>query len=63
MTLKTMYVVVNYNPTTKEMISVSDPARPHPMTRESAQKLCDDLNPTDTKFVRCRVGVLVVDEP
>ena len=60
MTLKTRNVLVNYNPTTKEMTGVHPFERE--LSREEVEKLCEELNPTDLKFVRCRVGVLVVDE-
>ncbi len=60
MNLKTRYVVVNYNPTTKEIQSVF--LSEDGLTAKQAKQCCEDMNPVDPKFVRCRVGVLVTEE-
>ncbi len=63
MALKVMYVIVNYNPTTKKMTSVNDPGLRHggqPMTYKEAVDLCASLNPD--KGIRHRVGTLTVEE-
>lgn len=60
MNLKTRYVVVSYNPTTKEIQSVF--LNEKDLTAEQAKQCCEDLNPVDARFVRCRVGVLVTEE-
>lgn len=58
MAMKTRYVVLNFNPTTKELIGIS----PQTTTEEEAREVCEALNPDDPKLKRCRVGVLVWDE-
>lgn len=65
MALTSYYVIVSYNLTTGEVLSVSKPFNgpgvSEPLTLEQIQKICDDLNPDDASKTRCRVGTLTVD--
>lgn len=61
MNLKALYVIVNYDIPTGEMVGVSESAfRQTPMTMEEAQRICDSLNPA--RGIRHRVGLLLVRE-
>lgn len=63
MNLKTRYVVVNYNPTTKEIQSVYiGQKNDRDMTAEECKESCEALNPTNPNLIRHRVGVLITEE-
>lgn len=58
MTLRTRFVIIHYNPSTNQQVGVFLPERE--MTAEELEETCLNLNPVNG--VRCRVGVLTVNE-